>query len=114
MRGLHLIPSKIDLPLLETYFVGIILILAGLSFLIPNKMPPWSKYLLMFCFVTLGGFYIYISVALVSELLKVTSIRIILGFTGASIFIMNLAFSISSYYIRKANKLIGYERRRDD
>ena len=111
---MHILPHKLNLPLLEAYLVGAIMVLAGLSFLIPNRMPVWSKHLLAFCFGALGTFYIWIAVGDISEVGKATYIRIILGFTGASIFIMNVAFAVSNHYRQKTNKLLGYQRRSDD
>lgn len=103
--------------LLNALFLGLLSILAGASFLLPNKMGTIYKAPIALLCIALGALYVYLAYVPMSESDKAPIIRAIL----AAIVLCILASNVGAYVVerlgRRAAKKAGlhpFGRRRDD
>ena len=94
--------------------MGILTTGAGLSFLLPSRMPGWIKVPQSLSWLAFGSVYLYISTADMLEVDKASIIRIILGFASLAIMISNISYFLIRRLQHRALVKIGIPQRRDE
>ena len=102
------------MPLLDAFLLGVISLLSGASFLIPNKMSPVYRIPFALVCAALGILYIYISAFPMPEVDKAPLVR---GLIAAMVGCMG-GLNIGNYIVgvlkSNAEKKAGLPRRRID
>ena len=104
------------LPLLESYILGALACLAGLSFLLPNRMHPLIKAPIAILCTMLGALYLYMTFVPMAESEKAPIIRAILAAIVVCMLVSNIGAFIVERLRVKALKRTGIPigRRKDD
>ncbi len=100
------------IPLLESYILGTIAILAGLSFALPNRMPIVIKISTGILFLILGCIYLWMTFVPMTEAQKMPIIRANIGAIAICILLSNVVSYIVDYFTKRATIKAGLPLRR--